>query len=708
MASFVEQATLRVNDQSTKSLQAINKELAKLFKTAGNARGIKIPGLDERSLRNINRELLSAARQLERSSRNPFRPLVRDSQQVRNNFKATQQEINRLANKRLRVNLTLQGFAANMLGGAAASIGAQMARGFQQGLGSFNAAAGRGALNMDTVRTAYGTAGYTDEQTASVERMAGRVSAAYPVASQAGLMEAFRDANTFDLGTTDGAAKAEDLMNAIARDMAVIQAATGKTADAASDQARMMEKSLNLLGQQGPQAQAYREAMLQASIASGGDLDMANVYRMLQQSPQLKNMISPETLLQIALNRDSAGSRGTGQIDQLISDLTRGNLNAEDTAAQQAIGLRDRQGRSTIAADFGRDFNATVRDEIIPLLRKDNIDLTDASAISSYLDNKLGLSKQGGISALTDAIMNLDANTRERDRALKTNPQYAITNPSFKSMREALNSQVENLGATALTPLMPAAKAVLDAATDAVTRAGNNPAAAGAALLGVNAALTSAPVLGAMTLSAITSRDPIVQTLGVIAQNTGQIADNTGGIGGKDGGWMKGIWGTAKKAAGAVLTYGATKLPPIPYAGPAVGLSYGLHPTEANKGEDQMVSQIYADYAAKGGRPQAVTPNPADLINEVTGPIGYAFGDIGQKVTQDFDTAASMTMSAADYQRAQLQGGADDFRTSLSGIGAEIAGAIRGALASFVPATPTERAVLGYGSVDTGTQVPTE
>ncbi len=67
MASFVEQATLKIDDQSTKQIRAINRELNKLFKTAGKLKSMKFDFAGIKKAQNQVRGLNSTLNKLPRS-----------------------------------------------------------------------------------------------------------------------------------------------------------------------------------------------------------------------------------------------------------------------------------------------------------------------------------------------------------------------------------------------------------------------------------------------------------------------------------------------------------------------------------------------------------------------------------------------------------------------------------------------------------------
>lgn len=364
-----------------------------------------------------------------------------------------------------------------------------------------------------------------------------------------------------------------------ARNAQILSAALPNVnAQQAADSARIIETTIQQAGlaSSPEQASEFANAGISAIIASGGDLSPADLKRTLQQIPQLRAGITPESFLQIALARDEGGRRSTGEFDQLASDLIRGNLNDDDKQRQIEAGFRDTEGNSLVFDQYQNNILDFVEGQVIPRLEKANVDLNDAGAIRSFLDNELGLSKQGGISSLSGLVINIDEIRAEEARAQAANPQFAIDNPTVRQQGQAVSAQFQNVAAQILEPLLPVVNSGLDDLSDglAAVAAGEattgQKAAVGAGVIGLGIAASAQALLnpatrplGAAALALTSSATALATSAAALTASA--AVTGLGGLGGKVKGALAGIG-----AAGATFL---SSLPAVTVAAAVVPTS---------------------------------------------------------------------------------------------------------------------------------------
>lgn len=529
MANFVEQAVLRVNDQSTKTLRKINSEIKKLRIEARKLDGMPIGFRNarravqevERISRAINKipkaktatvnvrttGVPAARQQIDRVARNRTATVAARP----TNVGAANAALNRVARNRTAI-ITPRVVGAGGAGGGRGpaggtipprgdgsvgdgirqglnpqQIGRDMARGFtfsiQGELYQVTRAIVRtiatAPVNLDDALARASISGRDAGEIAFLRRVAEAGSAQFQAATEADIIANSGEVigRFGDLNDPLQQEAAEKAILRLARNIQILdQALPNGGTGGAGNQARLVETAIQQLGatNDAERAQQISRAVLQAIIASGGDLQASDVKRTLQQLPTGRSAISDDTLLQALLIRDEGGRRSTGNFDQLLSDFIRGNLNAGDKGRQlnfrSATGLsaRNADGSSDLFTAFGRDFLGTVEREIAPLLAQAGIEIEreNAGQIRAFLDNELGLSKQGGITFLTDALVNLTEAQAEFDRARRTTPEVAIESPTIRQELRAVAAQFENVAASGLEPLIPSVKAGLDTISD--------------------------------------------------------------------------------------------------------------------------------------------------------------------------------------------------------------------------------------------------
>lgn len=574
MVDFVEQATLSVRDRSTKTLRLINREIKKLRSEARRLDGLRVDLRGTNKAINDVDRLNAAIRKIPRSKTSSIAAKVtglaaarKQLDSVSRTRKATvearatrvglvKRQLDRLATSRVATVQASLGAAAfsptpqprgprvtqrpsaTSFGDGVrsafnpAQIGRDMARTFSLGVSQelLQAAratirsAGTGVADFDDAIARVKIAGRTDEELDFIKAQAKQLSSQFQAVTEAQIISASGDVTGRfgDLSDPEQQALATQALTRIAQNTQIIDQALGNRATGgAENQARLVETAIQQLGATGDaeRSEAISQAVLKAIIASGGDLTASDVKRTLQQLPAGRSAITPETLTQVLLVRDEGGRRSTGNFDQLLSDLTRGNLNDADKATQLAaaekygLEVRGEDGNSKLFNDLANDFLGTVARDIVPLLRANGIEISrdNVGEIRAFFDNELGLSKQGGITFITDAAVNLEESLAEYNRALQTRPEVALEELTLRQELASINAQFKNVAATALEPLLPTVKGGLDVISDTLSglAAGEE---VGAAQL---ATATAAAVPLALAAGLQATMDPATRPLGL-------------------------------------------------------------------------------------------------------------------------------------------------------------------------------------------------
>lgn len=549
MANYIEQATLRLQDEATPIIRGLNAELTKLYRKAQRGATIQIRygsinqaiervrtlrtalsvrSLPNRSIRvtvntsealrgiaNLRGQIQSLSSQAasirvrldgEGAIRDDIRELrariQADEINIRINFPGIDQSIRRL--RELNAELTLlQGQSRNInvntrsrspgpinsgAGPNSQGIANPYNLTFGQGLTTaFNPgvlgrrmgvafsyavqgelaymfrstmmAAAVAPLDLDTARARVRTSGRSEAERIIMEGFAADASQAFPASSTAEIL-----ANAVEVTGTLGdisadpqaAENARLAMFRVAESAQVLAATLGISSEQAADFARRTEKTIQILGAAADPAVAaeLQRTVLQAVIASGGDFNPSEAVRTLQQlGGTFRAGLSERTMLQALLLRDEGGRMGTAEIRMAFQDMTRGNLNNDDMAAQIAVGLRDSEGRSLYADRFQADALEVVRNVIIPMLTAEGVDINNPQDVAHGLDNLLGFTTSAG-RFFSAAIADLEHREAEVARGLAADPDYAISNPTVRQRASQVEAQFANLSSAILEPLI--------------------------------------------------------------------------------------------------------------------------------------------------------------------------------------------------------------------------------------------------------------
>lgn len=696
MVEFVETAVLRLRDQSSRPAAQINRTLTQLIATARKLNGIqaniKVGVTGDAAVRNTLNNLakdrtakvkaatsgVPAARKrldtLARTRTSKVNAAIGDTRTVESKLNNLARTRNARINPQIGVpaggppgtapfaptardpNTQGRGIAGGFLSALRASnAGRTIARGFLASIGGslFEVSrrvartTGSAPLNEEDAIARQRVSGRSEDEIRFIKERAEILTSEFQTVTTAQII----DASTESLGRfTDledplQRQSAIQALERIARNTQIAgQVLPNGGIGGAQNQARLIETAIQQLGaaQDPARASEISRSILQALVAAGGDLQGGDVKRTLQQLPTGRSALGADTLQQILLLRDEGGRRSTGNFDQLLSDLIRGNLNEDDLARQRASGVRNADGTSDLFDGLATDMLGTVRNEILPRLAEAGIEVSreNLGAVRAFLDNELGLSKQGGIAFLTDTLVNLNELEAENARARRVQPEIAAQNPTTRQEARAVSAQFQNVAADALGGLLPTISSGLDTISDTLNRISDPNASSAEQAAGIAAAGTAAiPVAIGAALEGFA--DPATRPLAAAGLAlTGSavglqtaaaaltLAAGAGAIGaGIDAGerrGRRGFFGRARDGLGALLGLVARSAPVA-----AVG-AVAFAPTSAGEGS-------------------TVTSNPvaATVVND---------DKVTEALTRLSDAVADARVAGRDQLEADLDG----------------------------------------------------
>jgi hypothetical protein len=507
MVDFVEQATLKVRDQSSAPLNKINKAVTALLGSAKKLNGLKVEinGIS-RTMRQVN-QLNGVIKGIPKSKTINLKATVTGAAGIQKQLA----NLTRMRTIQIRANLTGGNQRTRLPGGNSPggngrppgappripappavppSAGANFARSFLNALRPVNAGASiargflgaiggniqgavskatgvalRAPLNKEDAVQLLNAAGLSPQTVQFMQGTASVLSGQFRGTTEASLLQSGREAagRIPNIDTAEGQKQLTLVLTRVAQNTQILAAMTGQGITAGADQARIIEGAISQVGVTGDNkdAELISTAILRGIQASGGDLTAQDAKRTLQQLGIARNGVSGDTLTQLLLARDEQGARGTGEFRQIFEDLTRNTLLKSAKAAQIENGLRDKSGKSTVADAFRLNFLDAVKNEIIPRLTKAGVDTTDRVGVISGLSD-LGFVKSGGIATLAEVVTNQAQMQQEFQRAQIAKPETFINSPTTRQRGEAVNAQFQNLADNALGGALPVVSTGLD------------------------------------------------------------------------------------------------------------------------------------------------------------------------------------------------------------------------------------------------------
>ena len=719
MVDYVEEATLRLNDQASQQINTINGALRTLFATARQGAAINI---NQRQLNSIS----SLITNLQRGQSHTLNVTAPGLDRIANDARAITAMLTAAGRSRtIRLNQGqdqdrsgrhgsriqssiptvstgnyLQDIAAHFGNSmretfSAESIGRTMGRTFMFAISgelyqagrAVISAAGAAPMNLEDARARARIAGRSAEEVAILEGIATDISSRYQQIPTAEILANTTEVLGYfgDMNDPANAELARRTMERMAREATILMASQGLNAQQASEQARLAEKEYQILGvaNQPDIADTYSDAVMRATIASGGDLMPAEGVRTIQQLGSLRFALSPEALQQVLLARDEGGRMAPAEFRMGFQDLIRGSLSNENQALQIAAGLRDDSGRSIVAEQFAQDPLQFANDVIRPALLRSGLtesDLTNGVAVADAIENALGFTTSGA-RILTAMITQYDSRMAEFERSNQVDPQYAIDSPTTRMRGREVRAQFENMAGQALDVILPVVNTGLSGLAEAMNSLSEteimgpgNIVAAGIAFgsLGIMSALEgiSNPQTRPLSGAALA----LLGSASALSSAAGALTASAVANGGVDavrnalGGGLLGRLLTVARfgAYGAVGTAAYTGVQQI---------AEGGIPGVDAMGNGTMTPEAYQQITGTNDLPPGMTPESFNVVSELTQQLIDARMDVDEAM---LEFQNQVMINTSDEFRAARQHTIDQLVAQREEIRAQLNEAIGG------------------------------
>lgn len=516
MASFTETATLKVVNQSSKEIRAINRDLAKLFKTADRVKkslkgfgSVKINtgqiSLANRSLQGLQRTATKTQKSLQLMSNVRMQPLatgIRSLRQMEIQAKATANAvatIGRGANGRIRGggrmgppggggNVTvqyggLQSFLNGFVGRLGSTIESSIISGFS-----------KGARQTDLAQNRQRVLGFTPAERAANNQAASEIAGrnrGFGRSQVLGVMGEIAPAVGNNLENT---ATVAEMLLQYSKALMVAGASSEEATDNLQKLSKAMGMTSTLLDQAGnfdrKATQDFVDVIVQETITGGREMTPELIAQLAKYSRTTGKTLNQEgwrTLLM--LGEDYGSSAGVG-LNQMIKQLTGERIQKRQLAEQIAIGLAGskevttgkvggKQRTEVVStgvqdeALLRSDPSRWIRQVLFPIMQKQGVDTTDNVAVAKFA---------GSITSdrtATDILTTLITNIGEIEQRRAIAERRGDVN-----LDEIMNESLVNRWDDATTQLISAAgevtnsfKTVLIPALDLVSNSARSVAA---------------------------------------------------------------------------------------------------------------------------------------------------------------------------------------------------------------------------------------
>jgi|GEM_PF-2860866 len=729
--SFVEQATLRINDQSSKTLRNINQQLDKLFATTNKR---KQPIFDERNLNNAERTLRRLLDDVNRLNRqgnsDPFDGVEKGARQARNQTRMMGDDIKRIANTRLRVNLTWEGALANALGGAAASIGAEIARGFRREIGQV----GQAINAAERTEQYYGMVGTDPVITGLIREAADREATRNPLLTATDTLNMLAEVAKNNPELLDTQTEAGAVVAALSRNSAALMA-SGRTQDQAANEIASAFKIAEQLGRPGDTS--VIDALVKGSIAGGGDVSLNQMLTASRNLGSSKTGLSNEALTFLTMQADEMGIKaGSGYRTVTSNLLGTGATSAERMAFLEQRGLAGGENVSLLARD-----PLSYVDKVARAISKEGVDINNPGDVAEYLSKGF---TQTGAEWLAPAITRREELRRNLGTARDIDLAYAVNNPTTAQSFQGLETQFQQTLVEAVKPLTPLVRGVtqdLTSALQAVTS--GQGGAADYTKLGVTT-LGAGMIFGAQALVDPASRPLGAAALALTSSASALTASATAltgaatvqAVGGK-GSWIKGAFAGGLSA----LSKGKSFLAPLAIYELMRQMKQRRPDQVVDNFSDEQLPNVYDRFVPLPDKPIPVIPVPSPGVSPLGSFLDPAkateeserrravwninrsvpddmFGLLDQSAsaleqafqTGSMDLGATFQTGGQDLSQGIASGGTDagiSIGNSIREAGAWVADTLRGAIPTSIAVRSDQTIGLGP-ALDTGRQMPSE
>lgn len=426
MASFTETATLKVVDQSSKEIRAINRDLAKLFKTADRAKkslkgfgSVKINtgqiSLANRSLQGLQRTATKTQKSLQLMSNVRMQPLatgIRSLKQMELQARATANAvagIGRGANGRIRgggrmgppggggsVTVQyggLQSFLNGFVGRLGSTIESSIISGFSKGARGVDLAQNRQKL-------------ITPAQRAQNNLAATEIANRNPQFARYQVLATMGEVAPAVGNDPTNTATVTEMLLQYSKALMV----AGATSEQATDNLQKLSKALGmtstLLDQNGnfdrQGTQNFVDVIVQETITGGREMTPELIAQLAKYSRTTGKTLNQEgwrTLL--FLGEDYGSSAGVG-LNQMVKQLTGERVQKKQLARMMELGLMgSKEVKSgTVGGKIKTETVATgvveenllrsdparwIRQVLFPVMKKNGVDLTNQDAVKNFV-----------------------------------------------------------------------------------------------------------------------------------------------------------------------------------------------------------------------------------------------------------------------------------------------------------------------------------
>lgn len=428
MASFTETATLKVVNQSSKEIRAINRDLSKLFKTADQAKkslkgfgSVKINTgqitLANRSLQGLQRTATRTQKSLQLMSNVKMQPLatgIRSLKAMETQARATANAVASIGRGGSAGRVRGPGRMGPSGGGGVVTVqygGLQsFLNGFVGRLGSTIESSiisgfSKGARQTDLAQNRQRVLGFTPAERAANNQAASDIAArnrGFGRSQVLGVMGEIAPAVGNNLENT---ATVAEMLLQYSKALMV----AGATSEEATDNLQKLSKAMGmtstLLDQNGnfdrKATQDFIDVIVQETITGGREMTPELIAQLAKYSRTTGKTLNQEgwrTLLM--LGEDYGSSAGVG-LNQMIKQLTGERVQKKQLAEQIAIGLvgskevttgkvGGKQRTEIVStgvqdeALLRSDPTAWIRKVLFPIMQKQNVDVTDNVEVAKF------------------------------------------------------------------------------------------------------------------------------------------------------------------------------------------------------------------------------------------------------------------------------------------------------------------------------------
>lgn len=309
--------------------------------------------------------------------------------------------------------------------------------------------------------------------------------------------------------------------------------------------------------------------IIRSAQIEGQDIDPGMLYTMARRAKIAGPGLSTDFIMSTApaLMQDmGAEGFGTALSSAFQAFVIGANSNSSkvNIAEQRRLGIRTGEGKGTLVDSklFGQDPYQWVKKNLIPALLRDNVDLSDGTAVSEAVAKTTKNTKASEL--LTKMITQryqIDKNMAfyKRTQGVDAADQARFDDPfvAYEGFLKSFQNLAAAVGESAMPVIVPGLNAISNAVNSfsAMVKAGDPTVTTGLGIAGIGAAAFGTYKVGAAIYGLITAGT----NLNVAALALQQAAAMQGGGAAGDlldagkGGGKKGILGMSAGGAGAIL-----------------------------------------------------------------------------------------------------------------------------------------------------------